>query len=203
MPLANTPASPGGTCSGMSPQFFQPSISDASTRAGRRLLIVGREQLFPPHLIVDIENGEIVFQADGLGVPPQDFHANGMEGAKPRHAFDDVADDLADAGFHLARRLIGKGDREDFARSRAPGGENVGDAHREHAGLAGAGTGQHQHRPVERFDGKPLLRVQAGEIGRRGSAGPRTRGDTAGHGQRRVARIEALSQGVSQGADFP
>ena len=106
-------------------------------------------------------------------------------------------------GFHLARRLVGEGDREDFARPGAPGGENVGDAHGEHAGLAGAGAGQHQHRAVERLDGKPLLRVQAGEIGRRAAAGPRARGDAAGHGQRRVARIEALSQRVSQGADFP
>jgi hypothetical protein len=34
--LANTPASPAGTCSGVSPRFFQPSINVAKTRAGHR-----------------------------------------------------------------------------------------------------------------------------------------------------------------------
>ena len=37
---------------------------------------------------------------------------------------------------------------------------------RQHARLAGAGAGQHQHGPVERFDGLALLRVQPVEIAR-------------------------------------
>ena len=52
-----------------------------------------------------------------------------------------------------------------------PRGEDVGDARRQHARLAGAGAGQNQHRAVERFDGRALLRIEAVEIGRRGLRG--------------------------------
>ena len=52
----------------------------------------------------------------------------------------------------------------------AAGGEDVGDAHGEHAGLAGAGAGQHQHRAVERLDRQPLFRIEPGEIGRAAAA---------------------------------
>jgi len=37
LPLAKTAASPAGTCDGVRPRFFQPSISPASMRAGQRL----------------------------------------------------------------------------------------------------------------------------------------------------------------------
>ena len=42
--------------------------------------------------------------------------------------------------------------------------EDVGDPRRQHARLAGAGAGQHQHRPVERLHRLALLRIEAGEI---------------------------------------
>ena len=91
-----------------------------------------------------------------------------------------AADDLADAGFHFARRLVGEGDGEDFARPGAAGREDMGDAHGQHAGLAGAGAGQHQDRAVEGFDREPLFRVQAAEIGRRRRRSLGARGDAAG-----------------------
>jgi hypothetical protein len=37
----------------------------------------------------------------------------------------------------------------------------MGDAGGQHAGLAGAGAGQHQNRAVERLDGVALLRIEA------------------------------------------
>ena len=46
----------------------------------------------------------------------------------------------------------------------AAGRQDMGDAGGQHAGLAGAGAGQHQHRAVERFDRFALFRVEAGEI---------------------------------------
>ena len=80
--------------------------------------------------------------------------------------------------LHLARGLVGEGDGEDLRRTRAAEREDVGDARRQHARLAGAGAGQHQHRAVERLDRLALLRVQAREIGRRDTArarAPRSR----------------------------
>ena len=122
----------------------------------------------------------------------QDFHADGMEGAEPRHALDHLADDVADAVLHLARRLVGEGDGEDFARPGAAEAENMGDAHGEHAGLAGAGAGQHQHRAVERLHRLPLLGIEPGEIGRAAARrGAGARGNAAGRGLRRFGRLDA------------
>ena len=56
--------------------------------------------------------------------------------------------------------------------------EDVGDAGGEHAGFAGSGAGQHQHRPVQRFHRLALLGVEVGEIGRRAGA-ERARGNAA------------------------
>ena len=146
-----------------------PAVDQHGQHARRPALLVdvlGFEQLLEqPDLVVDVENGEVGFQPDQLGVAAQNFHADRMERAEPRHALDHTADDGADAGLHLARRLVGEGDRQNLAGPGAAGGEDMGDAHGEHAGLAGAGAGQHQHRAVERLDREPLLRVEPGEIG--------------------------------------
>ena len=96
----------------------------------------------------------------------QDLDADRMEGAEPAHALDRAADQGADAHFHLARRLVGEGDGEDFVRPSAVRCQDMRDAGGEYAGLAGAGTGQNQHGAVQRFDGAALLVVDAGQIGR-------------------------------------
>ena len=172
--------------------------------------VLGFEQLLDePDLVVDVEDGEVGLEPDQLGVPAQDFHADRMEGAEPGHALDHMADDLADAVLHLARRLVGEGHRQDFARPGAAGRQNVSDAHGEHAGLAGAGAGKHQHRAVERFDREPLLGIEPGEIGGVAARAHRPRGNAAGHRRwrrqrvMRVAGAAGLSQGISQGADYP
>ena len=95
----------------------------------------------------------------------QDLHADRMEGAEPRHALDHLTHHQADAALHLARRLVGEGDRQDLVRPRPPRGENVRDARGQHARFAGAGPGQHQHRPVQRLDRLPLLGIKVSEIG--------------------------------------
>ena len=161
--------------------------------------VLGFEQLLEqPDLVVDVENGEVGFQPDHLGVAAQDLHADRMERAEPRHALDHTADDVADAGFHLARRLVGEGDGQNLAGPGAAGGEDMGDAHGEHAGLAGAGAGQHQHRAVERLDREPLLRIEPGQI-RRARGRLRARGNAAGGGARRCCRLDIALQRVSQG----
>ena len=154
--------------------------------------MLGFEQLLQkPDLVVDVENGEIAFQPDQLGMAAQNLHADGMEGAEPRHALDHLADDLADAVLHLARRLVGEGDGEDFAGPGAAEAEDVGDAHGEHAGLAGAGAGQHQHRAVERLHRLALLRIEPGEIGRATARrGAGARGDAARRRGRRISRFD-------------
>ncbi len=110
----------------------------------------------------------------------QDLHADGVEGADPGHALDHLAHHLADAFFHFARRLVGEGDGEDFRGPRAAEAQDVGDPGRQHPGLAGAGAGKHQHRPVERLHGFPLLGIEAGKIGGAGRAGARGNAATGG-----------------------
>ena len=166
-PFAKADASPAGTWSGVSPRFFQWSISPASTRAGQRFssMPLGFEQLLEqPDLVVDVEDGEVALQPDQLGVAAQDFHADGVEGAEPRHALDRLADHRADAVLHLAGGLVGEGHGEDFGRPRPAGREDVGDAGGQHPRLAGAGAGQHQHRAVQGLDRLSLLGVQVVQI---------------------------------------
>ena len=164
-----------------------PAVDQRGEHARRPALLVdllGVEQLLEqPDLIVDVENGEIGLEPHQLGMPAQDLHADRVEGAEPGHALDHLADDLADALLHLARRLVGEGHGQNLARPRAAGGEDVGDARGEHARLAGAGAGQHQHRAVERLDREPLFGVEPGEITRHARRpGPRARGNAAGRG---------------------
>ena len=180
-----------------------PAVDQHRQHARRPALLVDvlrfQKLLEQPDLVVDIENREVGFQPDQLGVPAQDFHADRMERAEPRHALDHAADDLADAMLHLARRLVGEGDGENLARPGAAEAENVRDAHGEDAGLAGSGAGQHQHRTVQRLDREPLLRIEAGQIGRAASGrGAGARGNAAGGGPRRFGRLEGALQRVSQ-----
>lgn len=79
-----------------------------------------------------------------------------MEGAEPGHALGDRADEMA-TRLDFARRLVGEGDGEDL-EGGAAGRDQVADAGRQHAGLAGAGAGQHQNRAFRRLDRLALLR---------------------------------------------
>ena len=112
----------------------------------------------------------------------QDLRADRMEGAEPRHALGHVADQRGDAVLHLARRLVGEGHREDFGGPGPAGREDMGDAGRQHARLAGAGAGKHEQRTVERLHRLALFGVQAGEIVLR--AAPRRRQSSRGNAAR-------------------
>ena len=87
----------------------------------------------------------------------------------------DAAEQHADALLHLARGLVGEGHRQDLRGVGEAGGDEVGDAGGEHARLAGAGAGQHQHGAVGGLDGAALLRVEAGQIGRGAATAARAR----------------------------
>jgi len=61
--------------------------------------------------------------------------------------------------LHFAGGLVGEGDGEDVSGRDALGNQ-VGDAKRDDAGLAGARPGQDQQRPLEGFDGLALLGIE-------------------------------------------
>ena len=159
-----------------------PAVEQAREYAGRPALVVDpfslQQLLDQADLIVDVEDGEVGLEPDQLGVAAQDLHADRMKGAEPGHPLDDLAHHQADPCLHLARRLVGEGDREDVARAGPSGRQDVSDPGGEDASLAGSGTGQHQHRPLQRHHRLALLRVEIGEIGR-ARRRPRARGNAA------------------------
>ena len=114
-------------------------------------------------LIVGIEDREVGLEPDQLGVAAQQAGAERMEGAEPQ-ALDALPEQPRDALDHLARRLVGEGHRERLVRPRPPGHQQVGKARGQHPGLAGAGAGEHQERPVVRLDRGALRRVERVEI---------------------------------------
>ena len=111
----------------------------------------------------------------------QDSAADRVESAEPRHALDRLAQHLAEPQLHFPRRLVGEGDREDFAGPCPALAQDMGDAAGQHPRLAGAGAGQHQYRSIQRFNRLALLGIEAGEI-LRGGGRPRPRGDAARRG---------------------
>ena len=157
--------------------FFQPSIMWASWRAGQRLsskFSAWMSCLSSLIWSVRIEDGEAGLEPHQLGVAAHHLHADRVERAEPRHPLHGPADGCPDAVLHLARGLVGEGDGEDLARPRAPGGEDVGDARREHARLARARAGEDEEGALGGLDRLALLRVQALENSRAG--GGRRRG---------------------------
>ena len=190
-PFAKVAASPGRHLVGGEAAVL-PAVDDRREHAARPALLVdvgGFDLLLQqPDLIVDVEDGEVALQPDEFGMAAQDLHADRMEGAEPRHALDDLPDHRADAGLHLARGLVGEGDREDFGRPRLAETEDVGDARCQHARLAGSGARQHQHRAVERLDRLALFRIEAVQIRRR-HIGARARRDPAGGGRRSSGKL--------------
>ena len=145
-------------------------------------------------LVVGVEDGEAGLEADQLGMAAQDLGRDRVKRAEPRHALGDRPGEQRHALLHLARRLVGEGDGEDLPGLGAAGGDDVGDARRQHARLAGAGAGQHQHGPVERLDRLALLRVQPVEIADRAMLGAGTVGDAAG-ARRRIGQVFVGARG--------
>ena len=102
---------------------------------------------------------ELAGVAERVAVGAQDAHARRVERRHP-HRPDDGSDERPDALAHLGRGLVGERDGEDLRRVDALVDE-VGDAVREHAGLAGAGTGDDEQRARFVDDGVELIGVEA------------------------------------------
>ena len=127
----------------------------------RHAELVGLKSSFT---ILDVDDGEARLQPHQFGVAAQNLGGDGVEGAEPAQALGLGPDDRGDPLAHLARGLVGEGDGQQLPRPRPAGGEDVGQPRGQHPGLAGAGAGQHQHRPVDRLHGLALLRIQAREV---------------------------------------
>ena len=121
------------------------TLHDALHGADRVVFVVNCKVRLPPHT---------------RGNTAQHARAEGVEGAAP-HAFRFVAEELGDAGPHLAGRLIGERDRQNFVRGHAAIADESGDARGEHAGFAGTRTGEHQRRAVFMKYGFALTRIEA------------------------------------------
>ncbi len=111
-------------------------------------------------LVVDREARPVTEQRR---FPPQDARARGVEGRDP-HTVPDRTEELRDPLAHLARGLVGERDREDLERRRAELGDEIGETVREHPGLSGAGTCNHQDRSGRQGDSLVLSRIQPREI---------------------------------------
>src|SRR6516164_2596752 len=76
-----------------SPVF--PAVDQVGKYARRPALLVDilrhQQLLEQPVLITGIEDSEVGLEPDYLGVAAQNFCADGMEGAKPRHSLDGLA----------------------------------------------------------------------------------------------------------------
>ncbi len=88
--------------------------------------------------------------------------AEGVEGGD-LHVGVAVGHERVHALFHLGRRLVGEGQREDLGRAGRAGGDQVGDAAGDDGGLAGARARDDEQRAGLVGDGRRLGRVQAFE----------------------------------------
>src|SRR6185312_3407245 len=122
-----------------------------------------RRQLLDDALaVVGVQHREAAAQAGARVLDLQELQAQRVEGAHGERGGVLARHQLAHALAHLARGLVGEGDRGDLRRRQLPPLDQVGDLLRDHAGLARAGARQHQQRGVAVFDGGQLLRVEHG-----------------------------------------
>ncbi len=116
-----------------------------------------------PKLVVSVQDGEARRQRDKFGMSAQHPRAQRVEGAEPQ-PLDRPRQDGADPFAHLASRLVGERHRQHLAGESAAGQQDMREPRGQHPRLAGAGAGQHQHRPVNGLDGRALFGVQPGQV---------------------------------------
>ena len=114
--------------------------------------------------VVIVEDDKARHDADALGLAAQDLDRRRVEGANP-HLLGRLADQCLDPAPHLARRLVGEGDRQQPIRPDAARRYQVTDAGRQHARLAASRSGEDQKRSVAVCHSLLLGRIQAREQG--------------------------------------
>ena len=155
-----------------------PVGDDALQTADRRLVHAAREVGDDGLAIGGVENRKPRLVAEHRRFLAQEADAERVE-SRDGDALGLFAEHVRDAFLHLARRLVGEGDRGDVGRVEAALLDQVGDLLGDHAGLARARPRQHQQGAVEVMDGFALGGVEEHEQtrgnSRRGGAGPRGR----------------------------
>ena len=145
-----------------------PAVNEMGKLAGGPAFFInvmgGEELLEKPDLVIRIENGKAGFEPRQFRMIAQDLDSDGMEGAKPGHAFHHFADEVADALLHFARRLVGEGHRQHLAGPGLVGGQDMSQPCGEHTGFSRARASQHEQGAFGRFDRVALLGIQALEI---------------------------------------
>ncbi len=112
----------------------------------RLIQIGGLEELADETLLIlGVEDLKSLREVRLAPVQPQQPVGDAVKGADPQRAARH-AQQLLDARAHLARGLVGEGHRQDPVRGGTLGLDHPGDPVRQHAGLAAARPGQHQHR---------------------------------------------------------
>jgi hypothetical protein len=144
------------------------TASFAEMPAWARALLIGvglvlfDESLDERSRIPGVVDGERLREAELLGLAAQDADARGVERRDP-HALRRLTDDPLDALAHLARGLVGEGDRQDLARPGLSRPQERRDAAREHAGLARTCTRHDEQSGPAIGHSLELLRIEAGE----------------------------------------
>jgi len=134
-----------------------------------------------PHRVGLVVDREAAGVSQPLGVGAHDPRAGRVKSHHP-HRPRPRAYERLDAVAHLCGRLVGEGDREDLARLGRPRAHEVRDPAGERAGLARAGAGQDQQRPLSVGHRLPLGVVEALEQGLRSEHGRHPSEDRPGVG---------------------
>ena len=139
-------------------------VVDAARREPLRVTLqLLQALLHEPDLIGLVVDREVRAIAQPLRLAPQDAPAGGMESedpeplaASPEQALEPLP--------HLAGSLVREGDGEDLVRLRTDRVDQVRDAIREDAGLAGPGAGDDEQRPLGGEHGLPLSGIEVREV---------------------------------------
>ncbi len=172
--------------------------------AGRGEVLLGQDPLHQLLLVVRVIDHEPAVQPDGLPVPPQHPGTKRVEGPG-LDVLAGVTGQGRDPLAELARGPVGERHGQDPARLHGLDADQVRDAVRDHARLAGTRPGQDQDRAVGRRHGAALFRVEAADdlvgagcaAGRdRGGHGLRVEGWAGDLGERRLRRGVAEPVGL-------
>ena len=136
--------------SGDSIRFFAWLMRDSAARGARKLssICCSRRICFTAgQLVGRVVDDEVARQADVRRLAAEQPGAQGVEGRDPQAAVAG-AEQRADALAHLLGGLVGEGDRQHLARAREAAADQVRDAVRDDAGLAGPRAREDQQGPV-------------------------------------------------------
>ncbi len=116
-----------------------------------------------------IEDREAWLVAQPVMLLADDVQAQVVKGAYRQATAFPRAQQGGDPLLHLARGLVGEGHRDDVLGTDAAVLDQVGNLACDHAGLAGACTGEHQKRAADVVTGFLLPGIESGHARNRGS----------------------------------